>query len=229
MKKNKKNNILIIAAHTDDETLGCAGAIQWHIQRGDKVYAMSFTDGVSSRSEKKSLEAIKTRKQNSKKVEKLLKFKWIKNLSYPDNQLDTIPLLEIIREIEKVTDLIKPTIVYTHSTSDLNIDHRTVGHATLTALRPEPKQYCKEIRMFEIPSSTDFSFGKINTYFTPNIFLEITKFWKKKEIALKSYKKEMKKYPNSRSLKGVLNLAKVRGNQSGVQMAEAFELVRRFI
>ena len=220
MKKNKKNNILIVVAHTDDETIGCAGTIQWHNKNGHNVYVMSFTDGVSSRSSKKNLpKQINDRFLYSRKAEKILNFKWIKNLSFPDNELDKVPLLQIIKQIELVSKKIKPVMVYTHSMSDLNIDHRMVAEATLTAFRPDLNQNCKEIRLFETPSSTDFSFNKIKKSFSPNIYVDISKFWKKKKIALEAYKSEIKKFPHSRSLKGIANLAKLRGSQSGVLMA----------
>ena len=222
----KKNIILFIVAHTDDETIGSGGTIARHKSLGDKVYAMSFTDGISSR-KKNQDKKIRQRLEASKKASKILGFKWIKNLDFPDNELDSVSLIKIIKEIENVKRILKPNIVYTHCFSDLNIDHRIVAQATLTAFRPEPKEAMKELRTFEIPSSTDFSSSKFKKLFSPNIFIPIDKFWKKKLQALKAYNYEMKKEPHSRSLKGIHNLAKIRGNQSGLKLAESFELIRR--
>lgn len=171
--------ILIVVAHTDDETLGCGGAIQNHVKNKDKVFAMSFTNGISARN-KHSKQDIGRRANAAKKVSKLLGFKWIKNLNYPDNKLDQVSLLELIKEIEIVKKIINPDIVYTHSFSDLNIDHRVIAEATLTAFRPGPKENLKELRSFEVPSSTDFRMLQDQKIFIPNIFLRINKFWKKK-------------------------------------------------
>tara|TARA_B100001057_G_scaffold161797_1_gene162489 strand:+ start:7875 stop:8555 length:681 start_codon:yes stop_codon:yes gene_type:complete len=222
----KSKNILILVAHTDDETIGCGGTICKHIEDGYKVFAMSFTDGVSARSTKSKI-LKKDRNLSAKKASKFLGFKWIKNLNFPDNQLDKIPLLKIIKEIEKIKNKIKPSIVYTHNFTDLNIDHKLIAEATLTAFRPTPDSKLLELRTFEVPSATDYSLLKHRKNFVPNLFVDISKFWKKKINALKIYKTEIKKKPHSRSYEGITNLAKIRGNQSGLKFAEGFEIIRK--
>ena len=224
----KSKNILIIVAHTDDETIGCGGTICKHIEDGYKVFAMSFTDGISSRLVK-SKKLKKARHLSAKQASKFLGFKWIKNLNFPDNQLDKIPILKIIKEIEKIKYKLKPSIVYTHNFSDLNIDHKLIAEATLTAFRPTPDSKLSELRTFEVPSASDYSQIKHRKNFVPNLFVDISKFWKKKNEALKMYKSEIKKKPHSRSFEGIKNLAKLRGNQSGLKIAEAFEIIRKII
>ena len=222
----KSKNILIVVAHSDDETIGCGGTICKHIEDGHKVFAMSFTDGVSSRSFK-SKNIKKYRHLSAKKASNFLGFKWIKNLNFPDNQLDKVPLLKIIKEIEKIKKKIKPSIVYTHNFSDLNIDHKIIAEATLTAFRPTPDSQLLELRTFEVPSATDYSQLKYRKNFIPNLFVDVSKFWRKKMNALKIYKSEIKKKPHSRSYDGITNLAKIRGNQSGLKLAEGFEIIRK--
>jgi LmbE family N-acetylglucosaminyl deacetylase len=217
--------ILICVAHPDDETIGCGGTIAKHIKNGDKVFCISMTDGVSSRNNFKKLD-IKKRKNSKKKAEKILGFKWIENKkNFPDNQLDTVKLIEIIKVIEKAKKKIKPKIVYTHFPDDLNIDHRLVAEATLTAFRPTKKNFDK-ILAFEIPSSTDYRYYK-KKIFNPNYLNDISKFWKIKKKALLAYKQEMKKFPDSRSIKGIEALAKYRGVQNGLKYAEAFMILKQ--
>ena len=187
---------------------------------------MSFTDGVSARVNKnKTLR--KKRLQSAKKVSEFLGFKWIKNLNFPDNQLDKVPLLKIIKEIEKIKKKINPFIVYTHNFNDLNIDHKKVAEATLTAFRPEPKEKLEQLLTFEVPSATDFRMLKNKKNFLPNYYVNIEKNINSKIKAIKCYKKELKPYPHSRSVMGIKNLNKIRGNQSGLKYAEAFEIIRK--
>jgi len=221
---NKK--ILIIVAHTDDESFGCGGLIKKLSLNKNKVSAISFTNGVGSRSNNKDME-IKKRKISSIKASKILGFNWLAQYDYPDNQLDTISLLEIIKIIEKHKKKFKPHIVITHNFSDLNIDHRKVAEATLTAFRPEPNEKLEQLLTFEVPSATDFRILKNKNNFIPNYFVNIDKYYKAKINAIKSYKDEIKPYPHSRSINGVRNLSKIRGNQSGLNFAEAFEIVRK--
>jgi len=220
-----KKKILIIVAHTDDETLGCGSAIQWHNEIGDYVYAMSFTDGVSSRKNKNKKKIYK-RKNQSDKVSEFLKFRWISRLNYPDNELDTVPTLKLIKEIELVKKNIKPDIIYTHHPSDINVDHQKIYNSTIVAFRPLSNATFQEIRLMEIPSSTEYGQKKNVNSFVPNIFLNSKKYYKKKIKAFQIYSDEIQNYPNSRSIKGIVNLMKKRGNQVGLEYAESFELYK---
>ena len=180
-----KKNVLICVAHRDDETIGCGGTIYKHFLEGDNVFCLSMTDGVSARSNVDIItkKKIKQRIQNSIKASKILKFKWIDHdENFPDNQLDTVPLISVIQLIEKIKKEVKPTIVYTHSDSDLNVDHRIVSAATQTAFRPIFGEICKKIYAFEVPSSTDYSIKQ----FEPNYFVNINKEWIKKKIRFES-------------------------------------------
>jgi LmbE family N-acetylglucosaminyl deacetylase len=127
---------------------------------------------------------------------------------------------------EKAKKKIMPHIIYTHNPHDLNIDHRIVAEATLTAFRPQAKEIWEKILAFEIPSSTDYAYFKKNIIFQPNFFLDIKKYWNKKKKALLAYKTEIKKFPNSRSLKGIEILSKFRGMQNGLSQAEAFYIIK---
>lgn len=223
----KKEIVLICVAHRDDESLGCGGIIQNHILNKDKVYCISMTDGVSSRLEKNLYLKKKIRYQHSIKASKILGFKWIDTkVNFPDNQLDKVPLIDIIREIEKIKKKIKPTIIYTHNPSDLNVDHKIVTDAVITAFRPLAKEIWKKIIAFEVPSSTDYSYHNKKNFFLPNYILNIEKYWNKKKKAILSYKSEIRKFPNSRSIKGIYSLAQTRGVQNGIKLAEAFKILK---
>ena len=225
-KKSKNKNILVVVAHTDDETLGLGGTIAAHTLLGDNVYGIAMTNGVSSRNNKTNLK-IKIRKKAAISASKIIGLKWIKGGNFADNAMDDTPLLEIIKIIENAKSKINPSIIYTHSSNDLNIDHRIVCEATLTAFRPQPNETWEEIRTFEVPSSSDYGHKSITGFFHPNLYINISKTWEKKLKALTKYKMEMRDKPHSRSFEGLKNLAKYRGNQVGLQYAEAFEVIRK--
>ena len=218
--------VLIIVSHSDDESISMAGTICKHVIRGDKVYVMSMTDGVSSRNDIVK-DSIKKRKEASIKASKILGFEWVKCFDFDDNLMDNYPLLDVVKAIEINKQNYKPTLVYTHSISDLNIDHRVVGNAVLTAFRPQPMEICREIRLFEIASATDYGNSSITGTFVPNLFIDISNNWELKKEALTAYNDEMRDYPHSRSIEGIKNLAKLRGNQVGLNLAEAFQVIRK--
>lgn len=218
--------ILVVVAHSDDEALGMGGVIKRHVEIGDLVSVVCMTDGVSARDKDQTEKALE-RKKSSVMSSKILGFKWENQHSFDDNAMDKYPLLDIIKCIEASKVVTTPDIVYSHSGSDLNVDHRVVAKAVLTAFRPQPNEKCSEIRLFEVPSATDYGHENVTGSFTPNLFIDITDTWAAKEAALNAYKGEMKEYPHSRSIEGSKNLAMLRGNQVGLRMAEAFQVIRK--
>lgn len=223
-----QKKVMIIVAHTDDEALGMGGTIAKHVKDGDNVSAISMTDGVGARAISKKSDIIE-RQKSAVISSQILAFEWLKSGSFPDNGMDSVPLLEIIHFIEDAKKKIQPDLVYTHSQADLNVDHRIVSNAVLTAFRPQPSEKCSEIRCFEIASATDYSHKSVTNTFYPNLFIDITAYWDAKFNSLKAYNAEMREYPHSRSFEGVKNLAQYRGNQVGLEFAEAFEVLRRII
>ena len=49
INKKRKNNILVVAAHPDDEVLGCGGTLAKHISLGDYVKIVFLSDGETQR------------------------------------------------------------------------------------------------------------------------------------------------------------------------------------
>ena len=176
---------------------------------------------------KKNLEEANQRKQNSLNALKILGVKKTKFLSYPDNSLDKVPLIKITKEIESIIEKFKPHTIFTHSNVDLNIDHEIVSRAVITATRPKPNYCVKNILLFETLSSTEWNFNFKKKSFNPNFFIDISKNIDTKIKAAKKYKKEINTWPNPRSINGIKNLAKYRGQSVGVKYAEAFYLVRK--
>ncbi len=228
MNINSTSKVLIIVAHPDDETIGLGGTIAKHSYEGDEVYALAMTDGVGSRESTKETD-VNNRAKAASASSTELGFKWLDILNYPDNKLDSVPLLDIVKSLEKFKRKINPQIIYTHSSSDLNIDHRIINQAVLTAFRPQPNEIWSEIRNFEIPSSTDYGHKSVTNSFYPNLYIDITAYWEMKLKALKHYSEEIREFPHSRSYEGIKNLAKYRGIQVGLKYAESFEVIRKII
>ena len=142
--------ILIVAAHPDDEILGCGGTMSKHISKGDDVSVIFLTNGVSSRKQSKITmkKNIMRRKNAAIKASKIIGINKPHFLNFSDNQLDKHPLLKIIQSIEKLITKIKPHTIYTHFNNDLNIDHRITSNAVITVCRPQKKKHSKKNIIF---------------------------------------------------------------------------------
>jgi LmbE family N-acetylglucosaminyl deacetylase len=221
MGESLMTKALVIAAHPDDEVLGCGGTILNHTSNGDEVYLLTMTDGESSRHSQK----VQGRVSSLEKCCEKLGINSFASLDFPDNAMDSISLLEITKKIEDCIRRFSPDLIYTHHAYDLNIDHQKVFEATITACRPQPGCSVKEIRCFEVLSSTSWS----KNSFMPNLFVDISKFFDQKIEALKFYDSEMREWPHERSYHGVKVLAERRGCEVGVAKAEAFYIFRKII
>jgi len=215
--------VLVVAAHSDDEALGCAGTIAKHIAAGDKVHLLFMTDGVGAREGIRGEEV--ERQEASQRVAEVLQVTSMQNLNFPDNKMDTVSLLDVTQAVEEKIAILQPTIVYTHHIGDVNIDHQITHKAVMTACRPQPLFCVKEIYAFEVLSSTEWQAPNVLP-FIPNVFIDISEQIEIKRKILKLYSAEMREVPHSRSIENTINLAKVRGSSVGVQYAEAFISLR---
>ena len=209
--------VLVIAAHPDDEVLGCGGTIARHVTEGDDVHVMFIADGETAR----TMAVKPNRNIAAYNASKILGTQPPIFLDWTDQRLDTLPMLQITRAIEAQVEKIQPSVVYTHHAGDLNLDHRIVHQAAMTALRPLPSAPCRDLFTFEVLSSTEWG-----TAFMPNHFVCISAYMNLKLDALRCYGDEMRDPPHPRSLMGISNLAKSRGNSVGIHFAEAFMTMR---
>lgn len=219
--------VLVIAAHADDEALGCGGTLAKHVAQGDSVYVVFLADGVTSRSEVTPVEQ-ELRNAAAAHALDILGVKQSFMLGFPDNRMDSIPLLEIVQKLESVLEQVKPHVVYTHHHGDLNIDHRIAHQAVMTACRPVPGTSVKEIYTFEVLSSTEWNTPGL-TPFIPNVFVDISEYLDIKIQAISAYAMEMRDAPHSRSMVNIQQQAGYRGYSMGLYSAEAFSLIRMIL
>ncbi len=221
----KFNNVLIVVAHPDDECLGCGGTIAKLTRSGCIVDLLIMTDGEGSRGTVHEKD-ISNRKLAAIKSSKMLGVNNITILDYPDNSLDTVPFIGIVKSIEIKFMGGQYDALFTHFSYDMNIDHKLTSRAALTACRPQPNQTIKTILTFEVRSSTDYSSSSFGCAFSPNYFVDISDYRKIKFDALSFYIKELREFPHSRSLKAIESHSISRGTSVGVSHAEAFMLER---
>ena len=212
-------DIVILAAHPDDEVLGMGGTIKKLAQKQHKIHLCIISEGATAQYSDKKM--IKIRKESCKKAGKILGIKTFDFLNFPDMRLHEISHLEINQKIEKIISKYNPSIVYTTPKNDLNKDHQIVFESTLVATRP---LICnvKQILSYEIPGITKFPFH-------PTVYENIKKQFSYKIKAFNEYKTEIKEFPHPRSIKTIESLSIYRGMESGVEKAESFELIRNII
>jgi LmbE family N-acetylglucosaminyl deacetylase len=223
------SRVLVIAAHPDDEVLGCGGTAARLVAEGHEVHFAILGEGMTSRHPQRAdsdeSELAILHQQALAAAAKV----GVKNVvlhKLPDNRLDAVPLLEVVKLVEDLVDRVQPDVVYTHHPGDLNVDHGVIHRAVLTATRPTAGQSVREIYAFEVPSSTEWAFQRIEPSFRPNVFVDITRTIEAKIAAMECYETEARTFPHPRSPEALRASATRWGSVVGCAAAEAFELVR---
>lgn len=234
----KWKKILVVAAHPDDEVLGCGGTMARLAAEGADVTVLLLGEGPLSReacrdsayvsSEHKHAFACARKAGCALGISRVLTPLDLSFSGFPDNRFDSVPLIEIVKLIERVGEKCQPDTVLTHHVGDLNIDHRITHQAVVTAFRPLPGSSVKRILAFEVPSSSEYSCQPFMS-FMPSCYVNIEGYLEKKMAALQEYASEMRLWPHPRSYEGIEFLARMRGAQTGVGAAESFSILHVLI
>lgn len=230
-------NILIVAAHPDDETIGMGGTLK-KLSKNHFIKVMFLADGISGRRKSgfrtvpkwetsnqekiKISEEIEERKIHAKNALKHLGVKEMSFFGAPSEELSQIPMLRITKLVEEELSKRKYNMIFTHHYNDLSNDHKIAFEASITAARPLESSSVSTILSFEVISAPDWN----KPYkFRPNLFVDISNEIKIKLKALAEYKHEIRKFPHPRSLETTEAVAKRWGSLNGFNHAEAFEIV----
>ena len=216
-------NVLIVAAHPDDETLGVGGTILSHKENGDKIYWLIITS--ISESQGFSRERVLSRKKEIEIVSNLYNFNEVIKFDIPTTSLTDSNLVDLISKISKLFERIEPEIIYTMNRSDAHSDHRITFHSIMACTKSFRYPYIKKVLMYECLSETEFSPTLPENVFQPNYFVDISPFFENKIEIMNVFESEIAEHPFPRSVKNIEALATYRGAYAGVRYAEAFQLI----
>jgi LmbE family N-acetylglucosaminyl deacetylase len=223
------STVLVVAAHPDDEVLGCGATAARLAQEGRDVYFAILGEGITSRHvtrDDADTGQLSRLRQHARAAGHKVGVKEVLLHKLPDNRLDTVPLLEVVKLVEGLVEKLQPEVIYTHHGGDLNIDHGVIHRAVLTATRPVAGQPVREIYAFEVPSSTEWAFQRLEPVFRPNVFVDVSRTLEIKIAAMACYQLETREFPHPRSPEALRAIAARWGSVAGCAAAEAFELIR---
>jgi LmbE family N-acetylglucosaminyl deacetylase len=224
--------VLCVASHPDDEVLGCGGTLARHARNGEDVIIAILGEGSTSRSDQREdagsagVDALRAAAESAGEI---IGANRVLLSGLPDNRFDSVPLLDVVKIIERLIAECVPATVYTHHPGDCNVDHSVAFRAVLAATRPQPGTCVRELLTFEVASSTEWAFGMLGGPFRPSVFVDISDTLQTKLQAMAVYGSEVRLSPHPRSIEKLDALARTRGAAIGIEAAECFELVRRIV
>ena len=211
--------VLVIAAHPDDELLGCGGTVALHTRAGDKVTSVIVCEGESLRYGTQGVGQA----EHIRRAAATLGVCDVRALGFPDQRLDTMPLTDIITPLDRIVKEVRPSVVYCQFGGDINRDHHLLFQATLVATRPTA--CCvRAVYAFDTASSTEWAFPRT---FAADTWVDISATLDVKLAARACYTSELREYPHPRSLDALRYRARAWGNQQCLDAAEVFMTVRR--
>jgi LmbE family N-acetylglucosaminyl deacetylase len=219
-QKNRVNKkVLVVAAHPDDEVLGCGGTIALHADHGDEVRVLIACEGESLRY---GTSGVGQRTHIEAAASVLGVSSW-DLLGFQDQTLDVTRQTEIISLLIKATEEYSPEIIYCQSGEDVNTDHSALFRAALVAFRPTVLSV-QSFYTWYTPSSTDWAFPRS---FTPDTWIGIEGSIDRKIEAMRCYQSEVRDFPHPRSCEAIFAQAQFWGTQVCLPFAEPFRTIRQ--
>jgi len=221
--------VAVVVAHPDDEVLAFGGTICRHAELGHLVSVLFLATGLAARSDNGTIDPanLESLHSEARAAADIMGVRKIEFHDFPDNRMDTVPLLDVVKRISTFIEKTGATVIYTHHIGDLNVDHAIVARAVITACRPVPGAQVRRIYAGEILSSSEYSLPQHR--FLPTTYIGIDRYIDRKRDALKCYSTEIRYWPHPRSIKAVALLARLRGSECGMEAAEALLLLREIL
>lgn len=217
-------NILVVAAHPDDEILGVGGTIPLLKKKGAIVDVVVVTDG-STVQYKEDQEILFRKYEEARQAAEMVGVDNLFQWEFPDMSLDTVAHSNLNSAFESIFKERRYDCVFVQNGSDINLDHRLIYHSVMVAARPYPNQTIRKILSYYVNSSSEWGGIYEGVPFNPNVFVNIEETIDLKVSAMEAYKSEIREYPHPRSSVGIRNSASYFGNQVGYQFAEPFKLI----
>jgi LmbE family N-acetylglucosaminyl deacetylase len=140
--------VLVVAAHPDDETIGCAGAILRHAAAGDLVTVLIVTDGSGSRAGGLKPEEMAARRRSEvEQVRGIFSGVRLDELGFVEGAWDAALLEE---ELRSHLEGERPQVVYGPSCIDFHPEHIAVGKVLAEALGKLAPEERPVVRVYEM-------------------------------------------------------------------------------
>lgn len=217
-------NVLVVAAHPDDEVLGVGGTIPLIKRQGGRVTVVIVTDGSSTQYAGDS-EVLERKGQHASEANEILGTDQLIQWDFPDMRLDTIEHCRLNQAFEDLIRHERFDTVFVHNGDDINLDHRLVYESIVVATRPVPDQPVRHLLSYHVNSATEWGGRTQATVFCPNVFFDISSTLHLKLAAMQVYADEVREYPHPRSLDALRHRAAVHGTEVGYENAEPFKLL----
>lgn len=217
----KRQSVLVVAAHPDDEVIGVGGTVARHAAEGDAVYVAVLTEGCSAQYPEDAERMAALKKEQTLRAAEMLGVSEVFTGDFPEMRLDALPVFEVTRFLEGVVRKVRPGVVYTHHFAELNRDHRTAYEATTVAVRPYALPSFERLLCYQVDTLEHWGHGPAQY----NVYSDVSETLEAKLRAMAVYETEVREHPHPRSLEALRQAALRNGAAVGLKAAEVFQLV----
>ncbi|WP_135552183.1 PIG-L deacetylase family protein [Paenibacillus cymbidii] len=220
-------NVIVVAPHPDDETLGCGGTLLRHIAAGDRVHWLIVTEMPSHWPNAAERRAARQREIDT--VAAMYGFAGTHTLGFPATRLDTVAIGDLVEAISAVFRDVLPECVYVPYRGDVHTDHKQVFDAAVSCTKWFRYPSVKRVLAYETLSETEFGINPDNNGFRANVLVDISPYLERKLDIMRVFQSEMAPFPFPRSEQSLRALATLRGQMAGTMAAESFMLLKEIV
>lgn len=220
-----KENVLVVAPHPDDETLGCGATLLRLASEGHAIHWLIMT--CMQPQQGFTEERIATREKEIEQVRNAYNFAEVYRIALPTTRLDTVPIGDLVRGISNAIQDCQANTVFVPYRNDVHSDHAATFDATIACCKTFRQPTVRAVYAYETLSETEFGLRPDDPGFRPNLFIDISTWIDRKIEILELFAGELGQFPFPRSIECVRAQALLRGSQAGVRAAEAFMVLKK--
>jgi LmbE family N-acetylglucosaminyl deacetylase len=219
-----KKNVLVVAPHPDDETLGCGGTLLRLASEGHSIHWLIMTGMQAQQGFTQA--RIAARELEIELVQKAYSFADVYRIEMPTTLLDSVPIRDLVGAVSKTIEKCQAHTVFVPYRNDVHSDHRVTFDATIASCKTFRHPTVRAVYVYETLSETEFGLRPDDPGFRPNLFIDVSTWLEQKIEILKLFSGEIGQFPFPRSIECVRAQALLRGSQSGTLAAEAFMILK---
>lgn len=225
----KKENLLIVEAHSDDSAISIGGFLEKNRDRYNYHFLLMALSDVRMHHA-----GVVTRAQRHAEYAEYVRYfggHWHQENGLPldaDSLLDQMPKRKLVSLIEEVISQVEPVILICQGPS-FHHDHTLIYEATVAATRPTARFFPREMYVMENPTYVH-SLGP-QTDFRPDVYVSLDE--DELEVKLRCFREcfpsQIRDRENYLSEEGIRSWARYRGIEARCRYAEAMQTFIRVI
>lgn len=215
-------NVLVVAPHADDETIGAGGTMLRYRAEGHNVDLVVCVVGMVKRREEQVKATANRRTDELAAAAKALGVRqWEVLFEGIENKLDSLPLLDVVAKLDAILDRGYDQVFFPLKSH--HQDHRVIHDACYAALRQGARSNPPSLI-----AAYEYAYNGWYPDAAPagRMYVDISAYMDAKKAVMSEYASQLYPPPHPISIEAIDALGRTRGVECGRPYAEMFQVAR---